>query len=71
MVYDDWQREPDFRQSFFEGYGRFPDAREERQIRLICLVNALATIQWATDRDDISFASFGRSTLDTIKRELS
>ncbi|MDA0232335.1 MAG: aminoglycoside phosphotransferase family protein [Chloroflexi bacterium] len=71
MVNDHWLPEPMLRDAFFDGYGRKPTDEEEGQLKLICLVNALGAVSWATEHGDIGFAEFGRWALERLKSELS
>lgn len=69
FVFDHWQTEPRLRDEYFAGYGRSPSATEERQLNLICLSNALATVSWATEHGDLEFADFGRQVLAKLKNK--
>jgi len=51
------------RTAFFAGYGRRPTEREERQIALVLLMNATATLGWAVEHEDVAFAEHGRRTI--------
>lgn len=70
VAQDDWLKEPDLRTAFFDGYGRFPTEREERQLNLIVLMNATGTISWAAEHDDTEFATFGHRTIERLKSVL-
>lgn len=67
VAQDDWLKEPELRTAFFEGYGRFPTEREERQLNLIVLMNATGTISWAAEHGDTEFAAFGHNTIERMK----
>lgn len=75
MATGHWLNRTELRDAFMSGYGRTPahalTPKEERQLKLICLGNALATVSWATEHDDTEFAQFGRMTLERLKSELS
>jgi hypothetical protein len=68
---DHWLKDPELRDAFFEGYGREPSDEEETQRKLICLANAVGSIPWAIEHDDVQFANFARQALVRLKSELS
>ncbi len=70
MVYDHWRTEPWRRHAFFEGYGRKLTAAEEHQLRLICLLDAVYGLKWATSHDDFAYVEFLRSVIDYVRVEL-
>ncbi len=71
MAFDHWSENPQLRTAYFDGYGRVPNPVEERQLKLICLANAIGTVSWATEHGDTAFAQFGRRTLMLLKHSLS
>lgn len=71
MVADHWRHEPAMRPAFYQGYGRFPSAREEHQLKQIALVNAVGAVPWAAEHGDADFAEFGRRTISWLRSELS
>jgi hypothetical protein len=70
VAQDHWLTAPELRAAFFEGYGRVPGEREERQLKIIVLMNAAGTVSWATEHDDHAFAELGRRTIEQLKVEL-
>ena len=71
MVCDHWRREPALRSAFYEGYGRFPSRCEERQVKLIALVNAVGAIPWAHEHNDAEFASIGHQAIAWLRLQLA
>lgn len=70
LVFDHWLKVPELRIAFFDGYGQSPTSAEDRQLNLICLSNALATVSWATEHGDFEFAEFGTRVLGLLREEL-
>ena len=70
MTHDHWAREPQLREAFFDGYGRKPTEREERQLKLITLINSIGAIPWAIERGDQHFETLSRAIVDSLRREL-
>ncbi len=71
MVADDWFREPGMESAFYQGYDQSPDRREEHQIKLIALINAVGAVPWAIEHGDAEFAEFGRRSIAWLRSELS
>lgn len=71
IAIDHWLKQPELRDAFFEGYGREPSDKEETQLKLICLANAVGSIPWAIEHDDVQFTDFARRALERLKSELS
>ena len=53
--------------AFWRGYGRRPDPDEARLLRAYGAVQAVATLVWARDHNDPSFAADGRAVLERLR----
>lgn len=65
----EWLDAPLLRESFLDGYGRRPDERDAAVLHAFHAVQAIATIAWALEHDDLAFAGQGREMLDRLLGE--
>ncbi|WAB84215.1 hypothetical protein OVN20_01160 [Microcella daejeonensis] len=65
----EWLDAPGLREAFLEGYGRRPDDRDRAVLHAFHGANSVATIVWAREHGDASFAAVGREMLDRLLGE--
>ena len=67
---DQRREEPLLQDAFFDGYGRYPSAEEDRQLSLHALGNFIGAISWAIDKGDARFEQMSRSVIHQLKTQL-
>ncbi|MBC8141718.1 MAG: phosphotransferase, partial [Armatimonadetes bacterium] len=60
---------PDLRDAFFAGYGSVLSERQQAQLRLIHLHQAVSGVVWAREHGDADFAATNAAILSRLRRE--
>ncbi|MFK8023518.1 MAG: phosphotransferase enzyme family protein [Ilumatobacter sp.] len=61
---DDWVARPRAAEHFLDGYGSSLDDDDRRRLQARASLSLLTTIVWATEHDDVAFASHARTQLE-------
>ena len=64
----EWDGRPHLRNSFFEGYGRHPSAKDEQTIRAIATISHVSTIVWASHDGATELVAEARAALGSVRR---
>lgn len=67
MEYDHWAQAPELKDAFLDGYGGPLSEREQHQLDLVVLINAMASVRWASERGDTNFERLARGAIDGLR----
>jgi Ser/Thr protein kinase RdoA (MazF antagonist) len=70
MWWDHFEREPERRSAFFEGYGRPLSDEEGAVVQLLVLRTSIVTVCWARQNADPAFEQTARETIEALKQRL-
>jgi Ser/Thr protein kinase RdoA (MazF antagonist) len=62
-----WDRRPDLREAYYEGYGRNPGPADMMLLRCYLAYSGLSTVVWAHEHGDTSFAAHGHAILARLQ----
>ena len=67
MEYDHWEQAPHLKRAFLTGYGRELSTHDQRQLDLVVLINAIASVAWARERGDTPFEALALRAIERLR----